>query len=65
VYYGGENKIYCSESGQGVPARPYGNADGAEGKVEGWEVTKLSMESLHSVLQISRAQHFKACSSIT
>ena len=25
VYHGGENKLYCSESAQGVPARPYGN----------------------------------------
>jgi len=25
VYYGEEIKLYCSESAQGVPARPYGN----------------------------------------
>jgi hypothetical protein len=37
----------------------------AGGKVEGWEVAKLSMESLYSMLQGSRASHVKVCSSIT
>jgi len=34
----------------------------AGGKVEGCEVTKLSMEALYSMFQCLRAKHIKACS---
>jgi hypothetical protein len=37
----------------------------AGGKVEGWEVTKLSTEALYSMLQGLRAKHVKACNSST